>query len=168
MGIDSRGQAESASSFTFTLKQNNLHHDKASRQTSLSPCTSLAREWYEYITCEYIPRARLTRVIVFASICRHVSLVVMSARLPFAMCQNNKIYPKKKPKYERKKTCGICRRHGSVLLGLVICRHRSIMLNLDPRVPISTRESKCALSCRGATLPLRSQDTSIACCCCRK
>lgn len=46
-----------------------------------------------YISCEYMLRARLTRVIAFAScystyalaICRRVSLVVMSARLPFAL-----------------------------------------------------------------------------------
>lgn len=66
-----------------------------------------------YISCEYMLRARLARVIDFAScystyalaICRHVSLVVMSARLPFALgfVQKNLIARAKEKEKEKEK-----------------------------------------------------------------
>lgn len=105
------------------------------------------------LTCEYMLRARLTRVIVVSL--PHVSLVVTSARV--AICcglyQNNKmlLHTHTNPAQmstaaarERERNTERDRnRHGSGQS--VICRHRPIMaplLNLDPRVPITTRESK--------------------------
>lgn len=67
----------------------------------LSPRFGSGTNTNTYISCEYMFRARLARVIAFAScystyalaLCRHVLPVVMSARLPFAVVvlyQNNK------------------------------------------------------------------------------